>query len=135
MAILKINLHECHQISQTYGSNDPAQDHLSAEILFDIEDEQGKRYQGMTATVSDPWGTRFEEEAFEVGPPVGSYNGPFNWAAFSDNVEKYLCGLIGPQGSGFQIIGSASEVVMTNNRVRQEMTFEIEVGGSGPAWR
>jgi hypothetical protein len=134
MAILKINLHECHQISQTYGSNDPAQDHLSAEVLFDIEDEQRKRYQGMTATVSDPWGSRFEEEPFEVGPPVGPYNGPFDWAAFSENIEKYMRRLIGPQGSGFQIIGSASEVVMTNNCVQQEMTFEIEVDDHGPAY-
>jgi len=136
MSVLKIHMRECNQKSQTYGSEDPTQDHMSAEVLFDIEDENGERLEGVTASVSDPWGTRFEEETFEVGPPIGpegQYRLPFNHSAFSEGVELYLRKQVGSQASGIRIEGGAN-VIMRGNRFVSPMTFEIEVSESGAAW-
>jgi hypothetical protein len=127
---VKLTFHECVQDSQDYGSND---EHMVSRVFFTLEVD-GKTVEGLHVDIKQSAGANYETGPIEVTPPHGAhYRGPFNYAAFRDEVEKYYRGLVGAQGGGIRIVGSTN-VRMRNNRFMVSKTVEFEVGGQDAAW-
>lgn len=113
------------QDSQDYESFDPNEDHMVSQVFFYLE-VGGQLYQDMRVEVRQPYGTAFESEPLEVGPPIGSYGGNWNHREFADLVEQYCRQLIGSQGHGIRISGS-SNIRMRGNTFASPMTGEFDI--------
>jgi len=110
-----------HQDSQTFGSDD---EHMVSRIFFDLEIDEAK-YPNLYADIKQTVGASYESGLLEVSPPHG-YDGPFNFDAFREAVEKCYRSQVGSGGSGIRIVGG-SNIRMRDNvfYIREVVQFEI----------
>ena len=73
----------CVQGSQEYGSTDQ---HMVSRVFFWLA-VGGRRHDNLHVDVKQVAGGDYEKDPLEVSRPYG-YDGPFNYEAFRDEVEK-----------------------------------------------
>jgi hypothetical protein len=129
MAKAKVVFHRIVQDTQDYRSFDSSADHMVSTLYFSL-DAGGKHFDGLSVEVRQPFGTDFESEPIEVARPVGSYQGPWNHAAFSALCESYYRKAVGATASGIRITGG-SNVRMRGNQFVMSYSGEFELPESG----
>jgi len=119
----KVTFRKCVQDSQEYGSDD---EHMVSRVFFDMQ-IGGTIHKNLYTDVKQPVGGNFETTPLEVSWPKG-YEGPFNYDAFREAVERYYRSGFGSKGSAFHIEGGAN-IRMKNNVMikKMEVTLHINV--------
>lgn len=131
MKTATINISHCIQDMQNMSTNENALV-MASRIFFSMEIGDA-RYSNLYVDIAQPYGTDYESEPIEVGPPVG-YKGPFNHKKFSEEIENYYRSLVGSQGGGIVVAGG-NNIRMRNNTFYKAhiFTFELPVAIEG-AW-
>ena len=114
------------QDSQDLATENPNESHMLSRAFFTLQTE-GRTYQDMSVVLRQPFGTDYATEPLEVEPPKGPYSGNWSHAEFSDAVEDYYRGLIGSQGRMFRLGPGVSNIRMSNNMMRVEKSYEINI--------
>ena len=128
MATAHVTFHNCIQNSQEAGSVSNDKKHMFSRVNFTLK-VNGQKYENMHVDISQPYGTDYTKEPIEVGAlQGGNYDGPFNHHAFSEAVESYYRSAIGEQGKAISF-GPNANVIMTNNMIVKESSFEFEITG------
>lgn len=128
MSKVKIAFKKCIQDSQDFGSDD---EHMVSRIFFDLG-IYGKIFPEIYVDVKQIVGGHFETDPIEVGKPIG-YEGPFNYAAFREEAERYYRGLVGSQGSGIRI-AKGGHVRMRDNVFIKTVVVELDISKSDMGW-
>jgi hypothetical protein len=112
--------------SQELGGDDQ---HMTSRVYFTMT-LNGEAYEGLHVEVKQTVGSN-EEDAIEVGPPVG-YGGPFNHKPFRTNVQRYYLQLVGSQGRGVRV--TAKHVRLRDLLVQQPHSCWINIPESAGSW-
>ena len=99
-----------------FGSDD---EHMGSRIFFDLE-IGGEESKGLYVDVKHKRGVKLETISIEISSPHG-YEGPFNYTAFHDEVEKYYRSCLGPS------LASDVPVFIKGVAIVKEMACEFEV--------
>jgi hypothetical protein len=126
--IAKVIFHRCIQDSQDFGSDN---EHMVSRIFLTLE-INGQRYENLHADIKQPVGSSYEFDPIEVYPLKG-YQGPLNYEAFRNAVEKYYRTLVGSTASGIRISGGLN-FRMQNNIFDRPAIAEFQVSENDTAW-
>ena len=125
-----VNFTHMIQDSQEFGGND---ERIISRVFFSLT-VKNKSYPGLYANIKQTIGSAGMNAPLEVSNPI-VYEGPLNYQAFRDAVERYHRSRIGPQGRGIRIgAGAISNLRMRNNTFRGPHTEEFEVEADNKAW-
>jgi hypothetical protein len=123
MSKARVVFQRLFQDSQNIGSDE---DHMVSRVFFTL-DVDGKTYEDMYVDVTQPYGTDFQEEPVEVGPPQGSYEGNWNHNEFREAVEHYYRSSVGAQGRGIRLGPGVQDVRMRNNTFAVQGKVEFDI--------
>ena len=101
-----------------------ADDHMVSTVYFAIEAD-GRTWPGLEANVKTPAGAGNADVPLEVELPAG-YDGPMNYGAFRDGVERYYRTSFGHGGRAINVGPGVVGLRMRNNRfiLPSDFTFE-----------
>ena len=101
-----------------FGSDD---EHMGSRIFFDLKIGEEK-LKGLYVDVKHKRGVKLETIPIEISSPHG-YEGPFNYTAFRDEVEKYYRSCLGPS------LASDVPMFIKGVGIVKEMVCEFEING------
>lgn len=132
MPKIRLTFQKCIQDSQEFGSTN---EHMVSRLFFKFE-VNGLEYTGCHCNVKQTVGAQYESDSpLEISHPAGtSYNGPFNYAAFRMEAERYYREGFGSLGHGIHIGPGAKNVRMWDNVYVREKIVEFEASGTVMAW-
>ncbi len=128
MPLAKVVFKHCTQDSQEYGSND---EHMVSRVFFDINID-GQDYKDLYVDIKQIVGSTYESSPLEIGRPY-NYEGPLNYGAFRDTVEKYYRSLVGSHGLGIHIPGGKN-MRMFGNVIENLQVAEFEIEDDKGGW-
>jgi len=115
----KVTFHEAIQDSQTFGSND---EHMVSRVFFSLVVD-GERAGNFYANLKQTVGTEFNSSDIEVSPPH-EYDGPLDYAQFSEAARDYFSRQFGTEGSAIRFSGGGN-IRMRDNRSQQEREYDF----------
>ena len=122
MPFMCINIKQCVQDSQEYGSTD---EHMVSRVFYSIDVDgvsKGDDYSDIKQIV----GSAYSSDNMEVSPPH-EYRGPYDHNTFSNEIAGYFCKCV--NSSGAMISLGTANVRMRNNTFVMPYHFQFEVGG------
>ncbi len=113
-----------------------ANTNILTAVLPLVVEYEGKRYEGLSVRVTQPYGSQFEAEPLEVGRVEGKLPVQLSHDQMSDAADDYYRHYFGSTGSAIGFSGGGS-ILMQDNAVTgpgAQKTYLVDVLDESAGW-